>query len=366
MKVKLLVLSALLMSGGTLSAQNRNFVLNGKIKELKDGEKVILLYRNYKEVDTISTAVVNNGSFTLMGSLASPTYLKLNVPGKEEIPLFIENTSMTIAGESLMLAKIEGSKSNAEFELFQKSMQAILLEMRKIGDSARLAYEQKDQVKVDKILANLDALEVKRVQLARTFATANPNSFVSPVVILTTDKYDLDPAVYQPIYEKFSPAVKAGIAAQTIKSRLDAALTINVGDKAPALAAKTPDGNDLSLAEVLKKGELTLVDFWASWCGPCRREGAEILKLYNQYHEKGFNVLGVSLDTNADAWKKAIAEDKTNWNHIAELNNTKLKAAFGIIKIPAIFLLDKDGKVIAKDPKVEELAQILAQKLNVN
>ncbi|UKJ08573.1 TlpA disulfide reductase family protein [Solitalea lacus] len=364
MKLKLLVFSALLMAGGNLYAQSKNFVLNGKIKELKDGEQVLLLYRKTKGIDTISSAIVKNGSFTLEGSLANPTFLKLRTLMREEVPLFIENAAMSFTGDSLVLAKLKGSKSNEEYQVIDNSMQQLLNEMRKIGQSAQLAYEQKDQVKIAKIQASIEALQNQRVQLARSYAIANPNSFVSPVIILNTDKFELDPAIYLPIYEKFSLAVKTSVAAKEIKRRCDAMLEIKVGDKAPALAAKTPDGKDLSLAEVLKKGELTLVDFWASWCGPCRDEGAKILKLYKQYHEKGFNVLGVSLDTSEDLWKKAIATDQTDWYHIAELKHSKIADAYGVIKIPAIFLIDKNGKIIAKDPKIKELEQILVEKLN--
>lgn len=365
MKLKFKMLFALQAVGGMLYAQSNSFLLNGKINNLKDGDQVHVVYRTIKITDTISSAIVKDGSFQLKGSVATPTFVQLRTDRQEAIPFFIENTEMNVTGNEFSTAVIKGGKANAEYKAIDEALKANIIEMRKVGPLMEKAYANKDEGQVAVLLKKIEDLQVLRIQLARDFAIANPNSFVSPAVILNTETYDLDPTVYQPIYANFSNEVKSGIAARTIKERIDAILKLDVGSKAPNLIAKTPEGTQIELAEIIKKGDLTLVDFWASWCGPCRREGAKILELHKKYHSKGFNVLGVSLDHKSDLWKKAIADDKTDWYHISDLKQgSDLAAAYGVIKIPATYLIDKHGRIIAKNAEVEEIASILEATLN--
>src|SRR5690606_19156044 len=115
----------------------------------------------------------------------------------------------------------------------------------------------------------------------------------------------------------FPDEVKNSTLGRVLKARLDELAVTAVGKKAPEITGKTPQGEEISLSEV--KGKLTLIDFWASWCGPCRQENPNVVKLYEKYHAKGFNILGVSLDNDPANWKQAIEADGLEWSHVSDL-----------------------------------------------
>ena len=141
---------------------------------------------------------------------------------------------------------------------------------------------------------------------------------------------------------------------------------IDVGDKAENFSAPTPTGRELSLNEA--RGKVTIIDFWASWCKPCRMENPNVVKVYNKYHEKGLNIIGVSLDKKKEAWLKAIQDDNLQWSHVSNLQfwQEPIAQAYGVRSIPATFILDEDGNVIAKNLRGPALEEKIAELLGEN
>jgi thiol-disulfide isomerase/thioredoxin/predicted secreted protein len=157
--------------------------------------------------------------------------------------------------------------------------------------------------------------------------------------------------MYQELYNGQNKELDKFLALQIVKVRGVAP----VGEEAPNFTAQTPEGKDLSLKDL--RGKVLLVDFWASWCGPCRRENPNVVRVYNKYKDKGFDILGVSLDTKKDRWLGAIAKDGLTWNHVSDLKGWSSDPAkmYGVRGIPFTILLDKDGKVIAKNLRGPQL-----------
>ncbi|MDG1260147.1 MAG: TlpA disulfide reductase family protein [Flavobacteriales bacterium] len=159
-------------------------------------------------------------------------------------------------------------------------------------------------------------------------------------------------------------------SAPSIDNNTTEALVVgtNVGEKAPEISMNTPDGKTMNLSDF--KGQMVLIDFWASWCGPCRRENPNVVRAYNKYQDakfkdaKGFTVLSVSLDKNADSWNKAISQDNLVWkNHVSDLQGWKNAAAqkYGVSSIPMSFLIDENGVIVAKNLRGQELDRHIDQ-----
>ncbi|WP_397363071.1 peroxiredoxin family protein [Olleya sp. R77988] len=137
----------------------------------------------------------------------------------------------------------------------------------------------------------------------------------------------------------------------------------NIGDYAPTFTAKTPEGTDLALADI--KGEVIILDFWASWCEPCRRENPNVVKMYNKYHDKGLEIVGISLDKagQKQRWTNAIQKDKLTWKHLSNLKgwSEPIAQTYGVRSIPATYILDGEGKIIAKNLRGKALEDKIAE-----
>ncbi|MNY00426.1 Thiol-disulfide oxidoreductase ResA [compost metagenome] len=172
----------------------------------------------------------------------------------------------------------------------------------------------------------------------------------------------IDYVVVYPKFNRLSDKLKNSPKGKAFAEKIDLAKNTAVGAKALDFESTTIDGKKLQLKEVLASGKYTLVDFWASWCGPCRKENPNIVKAYTTYHHKGLNVLSVSLDDDAGKWKAAIEKDGMPWHHVSDLKGWKEPAAvlYGIRALPQNVLLDAKGTVLAKNLLAEQLLEKLA------
>jgi len=152
---------------------------------------------------------------------------------------------------------------------------------------------------------------------------------------------------------------------EAIEKQLEKEKSTDIGAKAPAFSAPTPTGEMLALNDVL--GKVTIVDFWAAWCKPCRDENPNVVRIYNKYHSKGLNIIGVSLDRTAQDWNKAIADDGLTWQHVSNLpNGQEVAQLYNVKNIPTMFVLDENGIIVAKNLRGEALENKIAELLPDN
>ncbi|WP_256002088.1 TlpA disulfide reductase family protein [Pedobacter deserti] len=377
--MKKLVLSAVALLPLAVLAQ-KPFTINGDVKGLKTGDKVYLVYRAAGE-EVTDSAVVSNGKFGFKGTLAEPARGNLflnknpyvNRPAQGErldlASLYIEPAAMKVtAADSLKNIVITGSVVNDDEKKLKALTKSLSDQMAAVNAqyAALSPEERKVQEKVlrDKYMSLQE--QVKPIQL--NFAKGNPKSYISLSALSQLASEPELAADVEKAYAALSPSLKATQSGKDLAQLLAAGKATAIG--AMAMDFTQNDVNDKPVKLSDFKGQYVLLDFWASWCGPCRAENPNVVKAYNTYKDKKFTVLGVSLDNpgKKDAWLAAIEKDGLTWTHVSDLKGWDNAASkmYGIRAIPANFLIDPTGKIIAKDIRGEELQTKLAEVLGTS
>jgi peroxiredoxin len=316
---------------------------------------------------SINAAIVKNGMFIMEGqAIEYPTMTYLVTPGKrEQTVIFLENSEITLSGhvDSLAKAIVKGSKTQDEYLTLLAKLSP-LKERYEIGiKDYQSARNDNDTARLSKYTKELSEISGKLLLVQKDFIKNNPGSFVVPVIFysiagtLSTQETDS-------ILNSLNSELAKTWEVLTIKERNRALKAVDIGEKAPDFTLNDMNGKPVSLSS--KTGsKLLLVDFWAGWCAPCRKENPNLVRIYQRYKEQGFEILGVSLDRTREEWAKAVTADSLSWTQVSDLQyfNSKVAGLYSVTSIPANFLLDRNGIIIAKNLRGDELSKVVMKQL---
>lgn len=369
-----ILLAGLVILMAACESENEGYQISGTVQNAPDGQKLIIseLNDSNTQVVHIDTIEIKEGKFELdLPEKEQPTISFLTVEGTRGNVVYIaDNTPIEfkVYPDSIYSSEISGGADNEVLSTYLESVKGVSKKMGEQRKAAQEAMMNKDSVALQNLQAFQEQLFEEDKQTKASLVESNPNSIVSVMILqdmLNTSAYSS--AELKGFYEQLSPEVKELPLAKIVKTRLDKMSKTAVGSKAPEFSAPTPEGNELALNDAL--GKVTLVDFWASWCKPCRVENPNIVEVYKKYHDQGFNIIQVSLDRpgQKDKWIQAIEDDNLGaWNHVSNLMfwQDPVAVDYDIRAIPAAFLLDENGKIIAKDLRGDALGQKVGEVLN--
>lgn len=339
----------------------KDYSLTGSIDSISEGW-VYLKKREKGKFLTVDSSALQDGSFAFTGQIGLPEMHYIQIPGeKYYIPFFLESSdiSLKITASDLNKTIIEGSGSNTEYEKFLSAEEMITSEIRNLYTRLREAEGNESLEK--KLEETLYALYDDKEALAYQYILNNNTSPVAPYIAVK-NLYNYDIEQLNVILDSLDESLNNSVYTVILNERLEVLNRVAVGQ--PYIPVSLPDtnGNIISLAG-LSEGKYLLVDFWASWCSPCRKENPNLVENYRKYNDQGFDILGISLDNNGDKWKNAIIEDNLTWHHMSDLKGWQSEAAglYGIIAIPSNILLDPEGIIIARDLREEDLGNKLKE-----
>jgi peroxiredoxin len=355
----------------------QSFTIEGSVAELQKPAKVYLSVRSKRE-SKLDSAEVKDGKFVINGTLEEPSMaylvmkvqdstLQLENPGERKrdvLTVFIEKGTIKIdTQDSICKATVTGSAANDDFIRLNGLLKGVTSQLNELQQQYRQLYMAKDEEGMKKLEPQFDELEATQNKIMGDYLKNNTGSPIALFVLGQYAGYEINPAEIEPIYNKLNKSLRNTPSGKQFAGWLAVAKKTAVGQPGMDFAQPDADGKNVSLTAF--KGKYVLVDFWASWCGPCRAENPNVLKAYSKFKDKGFDVLAISIDEKKDKWMAAVQADNLPWTHVSDLKGWNNAAAelYGIRAIPQNVLINPEGMIVAKNLRGDALEKKLEEVL---
>ena len=344
---------------------NNGYTVTGTIEGATDGDTIYLQTVEGRQLVKLDSAIIANGTFTFKGTqdTAANRYITYNPAGTEGMIMdfFLENGKINI--------KLNEKSSSATGTANNDIYQAIRIQLNELDSQMENIYASMadtaltDQQRESKS-KEMDALQDKIMEVAKAGISQNITNAVG-VHLLKSNYYYLDVKELDPLVSQIPATYSNDATVIRIKENVEKMKATAVGKKFTDFEMQTPEGKTVKLSDYVGKGKTVLVDFWASWCGPCRREMPNLVEAYAKYKNKNFEIVGVSLDQSADSWKEAIKKLNITWPQMSDLKYWNCEGAklYAVSSIPHTVLIDGDGIILARGLHGEELQEKLAEVL---
>jgi len=365
---------ALISSLLILSCSNENgFNLNGTIDAIDDTKVYILQADQNNQPFIKDSTTVKSNKFSFKGVSATPQISYIQVEGVNGYVLTIlENGSINaeLYKDSISKSQVYGTKSNDDFVKYKSETKSLVEKMNTISSEAQDAIMNGDVEIAMKLDKDYKKKEQEVLLYEWDFIIDNLDSYMSALlleVFMVENKVNKDSII--DVYESFSNRIKVSDVGKNISDLLSQFEDpIEVGEVAPDFTAPSLDGSNVTLSQELSLNTVTLLDFWAAWCRPCRVENPNLVRLYKLYNNDGFNIIGVSLDRTKEQWEQAVEDDSLLWTQVSNLNfwNDPIARRYSIRAIPQSYLINQDGIVIGKNLRGDDLEEKIKFALSLN